>query len=100
MPESPPQHDPNGYMRYSIGLTAVVIAITAVAAANLLGQAAQNGNLPMIAFLSPKAAPPSGPAGATGKPSRFDNIDYDATGSIQNFLQRPVILDPCTGRQK
>ena len=100
MPELPPEHDPNGYMRYSIGLTAAVIAITAVAAANLIGQAALNGNLPAIAFLSPKAATPSGPASATAKPSRFDNIDRDATGSIQTFLQRPVILDPCTGRQK
>lgn len=100
MPGSPPEHDPNGYMRYSIGLTAVIITLAAVAGANLLGQAAQNGNLPAFAFLSPKAAPPSGPASASAKPSRFDTIDYGATGSIQNFLQKPVILDPCTDRQK
>ena len=96
MLETPPGQDPNGYMRYSLGLTAVIVTITCVAGANGLSQMAQSGSLPAIAFLSPKGAAPAAPI----KPSRFDSIDYGATGTVRNFLQQPVILDPCTGRQK
>ena len=96
MAETPPEQDPNGYMRYSIGLTAVIVTVTFVAGANGLSQMAQTGSLPAIAFLSPKGTAPV----AQIKSSRFDNIDFGATGTVQNFLKQPVILDPCTGRQK
>ena len=102
------EDDVHGLVRYSLGITIAVIALTAVAGANMMSQVAQNGSLQNFALFAPKAVPAKGTALAQGKPGRGGDIDYGATGSIssgasspmQNYLDHPVVLDPCTGKQK
>ena len=96
MPAQLSDKDPNNYMRYSLGVTAVVIAVTCVAAANALSVMAQNGSLPVLAFAPAKPAL----VAQNGKGPKFDNVDSTPTGSLRTYFDQPVILDPCTGRQK
>ncbi len=102
------EDDVHGLVRYSFGITIAVIALTAVAGANMMSQVAQNGNLQNFALFAPKAVPAKGTAVAQGKPGRGGEVDYGATGSISsgtsggldNYLNHPVVLDPCTGWRK
>ena len=96
----PPENDSHNFARYSLVITAIVVTATCVASANMLSVVAQNGNAPMLAFLAPKSAPATPASARTTPGQRFDNVDYGATGSVRNFLDQPVILDPCTGKQK
>lgn len=92
------ENDVHGFVPYSIGLAAIVVTITCVAGASVLNQVAQNGNLPVLAWSKDKTL-----AVAQAKPAtapRFNSIDRTATGSIDNFLAHPVLLDPCTGKEK
>ena len=98
MPDQLPDKDPNNYMRYSLGVTAVVITVTCVAAANALSVMAQNGSLPVLAFAPAKPATVA--QNGQGKGPKFDNVDPAPTGSLRTYFDQPVILDPCTGRQK
>ena len=100
------EDDIHGFIRYSLGVTIVVVTLTCVAGANVLTEVAQNGRLPSFAFLSPKTVPAKASVAANDRTRRPVAIDYDSTASIgsgtplQNYLDHPVILDPCTGRQK
>lgn len=87
--------DPNGYMRYSLGLTFVIICVIGVAGANLLNNVAERNAEQIAALFSPKAG-----AAKIAKAPQFDNVDRTATGTVRNFLERPIVLDPCTGRVK
>ena len=97
------EDDTHGLIPYSLGVTAIVVTITAIAGANVLSQVAQTGNGPAYARSAPKTPPAAVAANAQKKPAA--GIDYDATASIDggrmtNFLRQPIILDPCTGREK
>lgn len=98
--------DVHGFVRYSVGLAAIVITMTCVAGANILSEVALNGSMPTFASLVPKAVPTRGTLAAQDKPRRPVDIDYGSTasisspGGVDNFLAHPIILDPCTGRQK
>ena len=100
------EEDAQGFIRYSLGVTILVVTLTCIAGANVLTEVAQNGRLPSFAFLSPKAAPAKTVLLASDRRRSPVAVDYDATASIasgtpmQNYLDHPVILDPCTGRQK
>ena len=95
--------DASGLIPYSLGVTVVVITLASVAGANMLSVVAQQGNGPVLALFGPKA---SGNTGAANRPRQPAEVDYGATGSIgaaggpDNFLAHPIVLDPCTGRQK
>lgn len=97
------ENDVHGFVPYSIGLAAIIVTCTCVAGASVLSQVAQNGKGPVFAFLAPKSVPDTTTVTAQKKP--VARIDYGATASIgdgrtTNFLQQPIILDPCTGREK
>lgn len=102
MTNLPPHEDPNQFRRYSFGLTALIVVIVGVAGAQTLNLVAEKSAAPIAAFLAPLtgrtlvAQAPSKPGGVP----HFDNVDYGATGSIHNFLEKPIVLDPCTGKQK
>ena len=98
------EDDVHGFVPYSIGLAAIIVTCTCVAGASVMSQLAQNGSLQMFAASKDKAitvaqARPATPGKAATAP-RFDQVDRTATGSIDNFLAHPVVLDPCTGKGK
>jgi hypothetical protein len=87
--------DQRGSGVQTLAISAAVIALASMAASSALDKFAQAGGFPTIAFIDSKGSYTLGAAGA-GKAPVFNNIDTTATASIG----RPIILDPCTGKQK
>jgi hypothetical protein len=87
------------FWKQESGSTVEYVAVGAAlvaAAALFIGYSAQqlasDGDLPTIAFLSPDQY-----VAKKSKAPSFNSIDYTATGTLNG---QPIILDPCTGRQK
>ena len=77
----------------TLAIAASVLALASVAATSALERYAQVGGFPTIASVDSQSAPL---LGAGGKAPVFNGIDLSATGSIN----RPIVLEPCTGKQK
>lgn len=75
-----------------VAVGAALVAAAALFVGYSAQQLASDGELPTIAFLSPDQY-----VAKKSKPPSFNSIDYTATGSVNG---KPVVLDPCTGRQK
>lgn len=82
----------------ALAISAAVIGLASVAASSALDKFAQAGGFPTIAFIDSSSLPQygGGQAGGGGKAPVFNNVDASSTASIN----RPIILDPCTGKQK
>jgi hypothetical protein len=76
--------------RYAIG--GLVATLGAFFVGHAVEQYSTNGELPSLAFLEPGFS-----STAKSKSTKFNSIDYVATGSTRGQV---VILDPCTGQQK
>jgi hypothetical protein len=85
--------DKRGSGIQTLAISAAVIGLASVAASSALEKFAQAGGFPTIAFIDSHSFPAPG---SGGKAPVFNNVDTSATASIN----RPVILDPCTGKQK
>ena len=85
--------DQRGSGIQTLAISAAVIALASVAASSAMEQFARNGGFPTIAFID---AGTLAQARSNAKTPVFNNIDSTATASIN----RPIILDPCTGKQK
>ncbi len=85
--------DQRGSGIQTLTISAAVLALASVAASSALEQFAKAGGFPTIAFIDSRTAVLPG-AGA--RVPVFNNIDTSTTASIS----RPIILDPCTGKQK
>ena len=85
------KHESGSTLEY-VAVGAALVAAAALFVGYSAQQLASEGDLPTIAFLSPDQY--------VAKKSRapsFNSIDYTATGALNG---RPIVLDPCTGRQK
>lgn len=85
--------DQRGSGIQTLAISAAVIALASVAASSAMEQFARNGGFPTIAFIDSRTL---AQAAANGKAPVFTNVDTSTTASIN----RPIILDPCTGKQK
>ena len=77
----------------TLAIAAVVIALASVAASSALEKYAQADGLPSLASIDSR---PASLPGAGANAPVFNGIDMSATGSIN----RPIVLEPCTGKQK
>ncbi len=80
-----------GSLTQQIAMFAVFVTIGAVALATFLDRATRDGGAAAIAMLH--LSPPTS-SRVAGLPE--NGVDPTPTGSIS----RPIILDPCTGREK
>ena len=90
--------DRRGAAQQTLAISAALVALASVAASSLLERMARDGSFPTIAFIDSRGSIALGPQAAkvSGNGPIFNSIDHTVTGSIS----RPIILDPCTGKQK
>ena len=86
-------HDRRGSGLQTLAISAAVIALASVAASSALDKFAQAGGFPTIAFIDSHTLTQTNGA---GKAPIFNTVDSSTTASIN----RPIILEPCTGKQR
>lgn len=90
--------DRRGAGSQALAVSAALIMVASVAASTALDKLTSGGKFGTIAFIDSRGSisigQPLQTAGGTAPV--FNSIDHSATGSIN----RPIILDPCTGKQK